>query len=235
MVFQIRLADQTIKMETLYPAVYEMCRPYLYEGAEVDMEIQSTRELIEREGREAEPGGRLSASYLETLAVYRQIAEKMLDHNTFLMHGSVVAAEGRAFMFTAAQGVGKTTRTRAWLGQLEHSFVINGDKPLIRVAEKEVIAYGSPWAGKEGLNTNQSLPLKAIFFLERAENTSLQKLSFSEAFPRLLRQAYRSQKAEQAIKGLSLLKKMEDKTDFYLYRSSLKDLDMKWLYREVMK
>ena len=159
----------------------------------------------------------------------------MLAYNTFLMHGSVVAKEGKAFMFTAASGVGKTTRTRLWLDQMADSQVINGDKPLIRVTEREVIACGSPWSGKEKLNQNLCLPLAAVYFLERREETSLRRMSFSEAFVRLLRQTYRPKEAGKMAKTLELLKKMENKTAFYLYRNNLKDTDMKWLYEETMK
>lgn len=233
--FQIKLADKKIKIESLYGEVYQMCSAYLCEEGEVDIEIHSSRELIEEENGENREGNAVTDAYRETLAVYRQIAEELLAYDTFLMHGSVVAKAGRAFMFTAASGVGKTTRTRLWLDQIANSQVVNGDKPLIRIADQEVIACGSPWSGKEKLNNNLCLPLAAVYFLERGEETSLRRLSFSEAFVRLLRQTYRPKEAGKMAKTLELLKKMENKTAFYLYRNNLKDMDMKWLYEETMK
>jgi hypothetical protein len=233
--FQIKLADKKIKIESLYREVYQMCSAYLCEEEEADIEIHSSRELIEEENGENREGNAVTDAYRETLAVYRQIAEEMLAYDTFLMHGSVVAKGGRAFMFTAASGVGKTTRTRLWLDQIADSQVINGDKPLIRITDQEVIACGSPWSGKEKLNNNLCLPLAAVYFLERGEETSLRRLSFSEVFVRLLRQTYRPKEAGKMAKTLELLKKMENKTAFYLYRNNLKDMDMKWLYEETMK
>ena len=233
--FQIKLADKKIRIEALYEEVCEMCSAYLCEEGKADIEIHSSRELIEAEKAENREGNTVTDAYRETLAVYRMIAEEMLAYNTFLMHGSVVAKEGKAFMFTAASGVGKTTRTRLWLDQMADSQVINGDKPLIRITEREVIACGSPWSGKEKLNQNLCLPLAAVYFLERGEETSLRRMSFSEAFVRLLRQTYRPKEAGKMAKTLELLKKMENKTAFYLYRNNLKDTDMKWLYEETMK
>lgn len=235
MEFQIKLANKKIKIEALYSDVCQMCQPYLCEEGKADIEIHSSRELIERERAENGEEKTVSDSYLETLAVYRQIAEQMLAYDTFLMHGSVVAKDGRAFMFTAASGVGKTTRTRLWMDQMADSQVINGDKPLIRIKDQEILACGSPWSGKEKLNNNLCLPLAAIYFLERGEETSLRRISFSEAFLKLLRQTYRPKEAEKMTKTLELLKKMENKTAFYLYRNNLKDLDMKWIYEKTMK
>ncbi len=233
--FQIKLADKIIKIESLYSEVCQMCKSYLWEEGKADIEIQSSRELIEGEDAEDRSGTAVTDAYRETLAVYRQIAERMLDYDTFLMHGSVVAKDGRAFMFAAPSGVGKTTRTRLWLDQIADSQIINGDKPLIRISDQEIIACGSPWSGKEKLNENLCLPLAAIYFLERGEESSLRKMSFSEAFVRILRQTYRPKDSRKMAKTLELLKKMEGKAVFYLYRNTLKDADMNWLYEETIK
>ena len=50
-----------------------------------------------------------SAELLEETAVYRKIAEKMPTYQSFVFHGSVIAVDGRGFMFTAKSGTGKST------------------------------------------------------------------------------------------------------------------------------
>ena len=49
------------------------------------------------------------------------------------MHGAVIRYKGKAYLFTAPSGTGKTTHIRQWLKKAEGTFVVNGDKPLIKV------------------------------------------------------------------------------------------------------
>ena len=41
--------------------------------------------------------------------------------------------------------------------------ILAGDKPFIKVTETEIKACGSPWCGKERLNTKCVIPLNGIF------------------------------------------------------------------------
>ena len=50
--------------------------------------------------------------YLETMAVYRKIENKMLDYDTILFQGPAVAVDGAAYLFTAKSGTGKSTHMR---------------------------------------------------------------------------------------------------------------------------
>ena len=250
--FQIRLAGKKIEIHSSYAEVQQLCEDYLCgdghcvgedrAGADerpagitgaADLYVTSTREKIEFERCKAADGRDASDAYLETLAIYREIVEKMLPYSVFLMHGSVVATDGSAFMFTATSGTGKTTRARAWLKQVEGSIVVNGDKPLLKVTDQAVYTCGTPWCGKENLNTNVSVPLSAVILLERAERTSLEKISFSEAFPALLRQTYRAKDSEKMAQTLALLRKLGERVEIYRYRSNLDDMDMKKVYETV--
>jgi len=157
----------------------------------------------------------------ETTAVYRKIATEILIYDTFVMHGSVVATQGAGYMFSAPSGVGKTTRTKLWLDHIPGSKVINGDKPLLRVTENTVYAYGTPWCGKENWNTNTSVPLRAIFLLERVrdgEDNSITELQFSEAFPVLYRQTFRPDLPKARRKTLHLLLALSSKVKIYRLR-----------------
>ena len=159
MEFKIRLADVNIAVNSMHDEVFRLCRDYLTDGttdfyvspAPADIALERVKNL-----HEAEVEGILPVnypdSYLETLAVYRKIAVEMLGHDTFLLHGAVIAVNDKAWLFTAPSGTGKTTHIRLWLDHIEGSYVVNGDKPLIRIGE-EVTAYGTPWAGKEGIGT----------------------------------------------------------------------------------
>ncbi len=154
-------------------------------------------------------------SYLETLAVYRKIVTALLDYNVFLMHGSAVCVNDYAYIFTAPSGVGKTTHTRLWLENIDGAFVINGDKPLIKVCDEKCVVYSTPWSGKEGMNNNTHAALKAICFLERGKDNEIIETPFSSVISSFIQQCYRPSEADKMQKTLFLLKKLGGKVRFY--------------------
>ena len=160
---------------------------------------------------------------LEPYVALKQLANDVINFNTSLMHGSVVAKDGYAYMFSAPSGVGKTTRTRLWLDLYPDSIVVNGDKPLIKVTSSEILACGTPWCGKEGWNTNTMVPLRAIFLLERAEEgeeSTCEEVSLGKAFPFLLQQTHRPENPDLMRKTLQLLKSLDGKVKIYKFRST---------------
>ena len=216
--FRIKVAGQAARIETLHRHTYELCRDYRTDE-EAALHIRVTQSDIERERAESlSLGYHQSDGYLETLAVYRKLSEEMLEHDTFLMHGAAVAMDGGAYLFLGKSGTGKTTHIRLWLKNLPDAFVVNGDKPLIRVTKKEALVFGTPWCGKEQMNTNTVSPLRAIILMERNEENRMEKISFSRAFPVLLQQTYRPKDAEKAKKTLSLLARLNGQVRFYRFQ-----------------
>ena len=233
MIFQIALADKTIEIHSLYQKVYNYCRNYViskHDQSTSDIIIVVTKQELEcekrirRKNNQIEDSSSLpSMDYLEVLFVYRKIALAMLSFNTFLMHGAVVSTKGIGYMFTAPSGVGKTTRTHLWIQNIPDSIVVNGDKPLIKVTDESVFAYGTPWCGKEGWNNKVSAPLKAIYLIERAdsdEDNMIERISFADAFYSLLMQTYRPNDRNALNKTLKLLKAMDGKVRFYRFRGT---------------
>ena len=143
MEFTVCLAGINIAVISIFDEVYELCRSYLTDKP-ADMTVTVTPEDILHERiisvREAQIEGipvvDYTDSYLETLAVYRKIVTKMLEFDTFLMHGAVVAVGDKAWLFTAPSGTGKTTHINLWLANIPGSYVVNGDKPLIHIGDE---------------------------------------------------------------------------------------------------
>ena len=230
MVFQIQLANQVVEIHSLCREVWNLTKEYRLmpeDQAVPSFSCEVSDEDILKEVREVrrvngQDNDRMplivGESYLECIAVYRKIAEKMPFFDTFLMHGAVVGLDGKAYMFAAPSGVGKTTRTVLWMKEYPESVVVNGDKPLVRITKNEAIAYGTPWCGKEGWNTNISLPLQAVFFVERGElgsKSTIQELSFTEAFPSLMKQTHRPDDPQAVMKTLELVKALDGRVHFY--------------------
>ena len=221
--FMICLADIHIEIDSIYDGVYKLCKGYLTEEGQADFTVEISQSDIDYERKKSIREAALEHlkpvifpdHYLETLAVYRKIATKMLDYDTFLMHGSVVAAGGHAYLFTAPSGTGKTTHTRLWLENIPGSFVVNGDKPLIRVHDGYCEACGTPWAGKEFMNTNVIVPLRAICLLERGQENSIEELPFLDVYVNLFQQIYRPVEAKAVRKTMELIRRMGESVRFY--------------------
>ena len=219
----ITLAGRCVEINSLYDEVYNLCSEYLTNDGSPDFTVVVSPEDIEFERMKSirEDMSKYMHpvlypdSYLETLAVYRKIAVGMLKYDTFLMHGSVVAACGDAYLFTAPSGTGKTTHIKLWLENIPDSYVVNGDKPLIRVREGYCEACGTPWSGKERMNTNVMVPLRAICLLERGVENSIEEISFLEAYTKLFQQTYLPSEADYVRKTMELIRKLSESVHFY--------------------
>lgn len=218
-----RLAGLNIEITSVYPAVHDLCKDYRFHGGNCrpdfavstdQTDIEFERKKAARTGAAEEHIAQYSDQYLEQLAAYRKISEKLPEYDAFLFHGSAVAVDGECYMFTAKSGTGKSTHTRLWRELLgPAALMINDDKPLIKVAETETLVYGTPWDGKHHLSSNTAVPLHAICLLNRGEKNSISEISKEEAFPVLLQQAYRPADRAGTEKLIDLLARMD--TAFY--------------------
>lgn len=209
-----RFADKIIQISSVYPTVHALCANYRTDGEPASLMIETTQEdlAFEREKVAYEdrftgkPKRQLTDNQLEAMAVHRKITEQMIFFDTLLMHGSCIAVDGEAFLFTAKSGTGKSTHTRLWRQLFkDRAIMVNDDKPMIRVNETGAIAYGTPWDGKHRLSSNVAVPLKAICILQRAERNRIQRITKAEAYPMLLQQIYRPLDAAAMQKTLQLI------------------------------
>lgn len=229
--FCVSLAGHIIEINSMYPDVYSLCGDYLCDG-EPEIRITITDEDIAFERAEMKS----SAGYLETLAVYRKICTAFLDYGIILMHGAVISDGQNAYMFTAKSGTGKTTHIRKWLEQLPDAYVVNGDKPLIRVEDDEIIACGTPWCGKEHMGANKMAPLKAIVLMERGDNNEIHEITFGEAFTFLLQQTYQPAGAENMKKTLRLFSQLKGRVKMYKFMfNNMKDDCFDVAYNALME
>lgn len=221
--FIISLAGCKIMVKSLYLYIKNMCCDYMV-SEEPDFCVEIFQEDIdfEREKSICEDKKNGVAirwfrdEYLETLAVYRKIAEKLIDYDTLLFHGSVVAVDGVGYLFTAKSGTGKSTHTRLWRELFENrAIMVNDDKPLLKITDNGIIAYGTPWDGKHRLSHNISVPLKAICILKRGEKNYIESIDKKDAFSMLVQQSYRSNDSINMMKIMVLIDRLSDDVGLY--------------------
>lgn len=145
--------------------------------------------------------------YMWTGALFCQ---KLLSFEGFMLHASAVVYQGRAYLFSAPSGTGKSTHTSLWckvFGE-DSAYIINDDKPVIRLYGDEIRVCGTPWSGKTDQNRNISVPLQGICFLERSKENWIRPIDTKTAVFRILNQTIRPENGREMGSLLSVLDKL---------------------------
>lgn len=219
-------AGHPVAISSLYPQVHEMCGAYrTAEKPELFLsvgqsDIDDERRRSEREGFAGNPEDCQRAdACLETLAVYRKLADSLVNDGVLLFHGSAVAVDGVCYLFAAKSGTGKSTHTRLWqqlLGQ--RAVMLNDDKPLLKITGAGVTVWGTPWDGKHRLSQNTSAPLRAVCFLERGSENIIGPVTRKEAWPLLWLQIHRPADLEKLRQVLVLTDALAGSVRLYRLR-----------------
>ena len=221
--FVIGVAGRTAKVSAMFESTRNFCAAYLCDAIP-DFEIAVSPEDIafEREKsvqtdlQEGKNPRNYTDAYLETIAVQRKISEALFEYDVILFHGSVVAVDGCAYLFTAKSGTGKSTHTALWRQAFgERAVMINDDKPFLHIGADAAMVFGSPWMGKHGLGGNISAPLKAICILERGEENKIRRIDAKSAVPMLLQQSNRPMNRQLLGKYLQLLDELSGQVSFF--------------------
>ena len=124
-------------------------------------------------------------AYLGTGAIF---ARHLLDFEGSYLHASAVVLEGKAFLFSAPSGTGKSTHTEKWC-RLFGATYLNDDKPALRLLDGVWMAYGTPWSGKHDLSVPIGVPLGGIAFLKRGQINEIRRLTPAQALPIFMSQS----------------------------------------------
>lgn len=146
-----------------------------------------------------------------------QFYRGLLHFGGMMLHASAVAVDGKAYLFSGTSGIGKSTHTRLWLAMLgDRAKVFNDDKPALRYLDGVWYAYGTPWCGKDGINSNMKVPVAGICFLKQGTENSIRRLSPKEASARVISQTIRRfQDAENLDLMLGLVDRLVREIPIY--------------------
>lgn len=129
-----------------------------------------------------------------------------LEKGLIPIHASAINYNNDAILFSAPSTTGKSTQARLWKKVFDEVEFINDDKPLIAFEDNEFYVYGSPWSGKDGINQNKKVKLKAIIFLNQSKDNFIRELSNKEKLELLFKNIHRPQ---ETIVYDKLLKKLD--------------------------
>ncbi len=169
--------DQSAEPGETKITIYRKGTDWMFESSSTPLRPVSMRLLLNED---------FSDSHLQILnpkealfalnnALMLQYAFRTAGMHMLEMHASVIAYEGKAYLFLAKSGTGKSTQSRMWLENIEGCHLLNDDNPIVRVLEDgQVRVYGSPWSGKTPCYVNENYPVGAMVQIKRAkENRAL--------------------------------------------------------------
>ncbi len=222
----IELAEKIVNIQTDSPFIERFCNEFITDKTSVDITVKAQKDEVLREIEEAE--GKTSFDYAEILCIYRHIAEELPLYNRFVMHGAALKYGENAYIFTAPSTTGKTTHIKLWQKHLgDRVSVINGDKPILKIENNVVTVYGTAWAGKERLYSNDSAPLRAICILKRGKQNKIYNVNPKEHFAALLNQIYLPKNEEAARKNLELFAQLINLVPVYVLECDISELAVK--------
>ena len=222
-VFSLKIAGRVVEVASVFESTGSHCAAYISHDTADCVTVMAPEDIAAERVRanredalEGKPIRHLTDAQLEITALQRKIAELMFDYDTLVYHGSVVAVDGEAYLFTAKSGTGKSTHTALWRQMLgDRAVMVNDDKPFLHIGESGVTAYGSPWNGKHGLGANINAPLKAICILERGAENSIREIPAGEALFMLLQQSNRPVDKRKMPVYMDLLDRLSRQVRFY--------------------
>lgn len=218
---RISVAGLEIGLDNKYSHIAELSRDYLSKAnADADISVFASDENIDLEAEAS--GLSYSRGYLESIVLYREIAEALPRFDAFVFHGAVIALDGKAYAVTARSGVGKTTHLSLWLQKFgDRVHILNGDKPILRIIDGTVYACGTPWRGKEGYGIAEMLPLEGIAFLERGEQNEAKKITVGAALIRFVSQIYVPKAPAAASLALSVANRIISSVKLYELKANM--------------
>ena len=151
----------------------------------------------------------LSLDDSEYIYYSKMLNNALLDFDGLVLHSSAVAYENKAYLFSANSGTGKSTHTGLWKQAFKGAFIVNDDKPIIRLIDGKFYVCGTPFSGSSALNENVIVPLQAICFIERDNENSITLIEDKvNVIYRFLSQTIRRAGNEKSEKVLYLLDKI---------------------------
>lgn len=175
-----------------------------------DMSVAAEYRYLKRSREEIRKLSMDKKAFLEHTAIASSFYNQLLEFDGCVIHSSAIIMDGKAYLFTADSGTGKSTHTslyRRVYGD-DRARILNDDKPAVRLEDGQFFAYGTPWSGKTNLNLNLRVPIGGVCLLRRGETNTIRRMSTREALFAVLGQTIRPEEPERMQRLMELLGKL---------------------------
>lgn len=203
---KFKIADLIVEMQPVGPLI-ERAKKYTVDCSKADCNQKVDLVVVPGDIEKYNSKERLySFEEFQYMSFGSDFYRKLIDFNGMMLHASCVAVDGKAYLFSATSGTGKSTHTGLWLKMLgDKAVIINDDKPAIRKIDGKFYACGTPWSGKSDINENMKCEIQGICFIERDVNNWIERLSPEIAITRLIHATLKKLPIDRVDKQLSLI------------------------------
>lgn len=190
-----KIADYITEVQEV-GGVTPYLKDYAYNGkSEVQIVIREDLDKI----KSMYPGD-LDIDFLTYLHFGYVFFSRILSFGGLYLHASAVEYQGKAYLFSADSGTGKSTHTKLWQQVFgDQATVFNDDKPILRKLDGTWYAYGTPWCGKDFINKNMKVPVAGICFLKQAGENKIRRIDKSDAALRIFEQSIRYMHRKESL------------------------------------
>lgn len=219
---RFKIADVVVDMSPQYSETAYWYEPYrCSESDEACFCIEAGKDEIDYFVKN---GVDITPAIAENMVLCNKFNRRLLKYYGSYIHSSAMVFDGKAYLFSAPSGTGKSTHTRKWLQRFpDKAVIINDDKPSFRIIDGKCMVYGTPFAGGTDVQRNMSAELGALVFVERSEENLLSKLAPSQSISRLISQSPGRPNEKAGERQLELFSTLLTQYPAYLLRCNLDD------------
>lgn len=191
--------------------------PYLAvdqsENQHIDITIDITNERI-KEAMAEHP--ELRQDDWEYMLTGSDFYTELINFNGILLHSSCIVVDDMAYAFSADSGTGKSTHTQLWLDYFgDRAYMLNDDKPAIRIIGSKVYACGTPFSGKYDYSTPKVVELAGICFLERSTENWIKQADTAKAVFNIFSQTVRKLNRDKMDNLFNVIEEIFAKVPLY--------------------
>ncbi len=225
------IAGLMVSMNVQYAFLADRAEKYLRDfDGEPDIIINPEPEKLQKMHEEYPSLTEGEVEYLATGGIFYFA---LLRYGGLMIHSSCIAFDGKAYLFTADSGTGKSTHTSLWQQYIDGVTMINDDKPAVRLIDGRFYAIGTPWSGKHDHNCDVTVPIGGIVLLKRGTENKIYPAKSIETVPFFMRQTMFPSRPENADRLADLLDRLIEAVPIYKLECDMSEDAVKTSFEQL--
>lgn len=231
------IAGLKVRISNISGRTEKQAIPYLADNQsdeqKIDIDISIAPERIEASVKEHPELNHDDWQYMLT---GNDFYANAIKYNCIMLHSSCVVVDGIAYCFSADSGVGKSTHTQLWLKKFgSRAYILNDDKPCIRIIDGTAYACGTPFSGTDDVSVPKIIPLGGICFLERSESNWIKQADTKKAIFNILSQTLRKLGPNTMNKALDTIESIFNQVELYEFGCNISDEAVELSYNAMKR